>query len=734
MNKAWIIKCGKTVVFWGVIFSGTYMSAAAETEGNSEFRKVICLDGVWQIAEGTMNTPPKEYSAKGPVPGLADMAEPAFEQVGVKNDKREAFWYRREFAIDGELPARVMLLIHKAKYGTAVYLNGRHVGEHWPCFTPVFFDVRDSVHGGGRNNELLIRVGANRESLPPKYPDGWDFEKCRYIPGIYDSVELILTGAPFISDVQVAPDVENQRARVAYAIHNPKKLSAITVQKTIFDVRTKQAVRMETATIENAGLQVSIARDEWVDMAGCRLWTPEEPYLYAVELKTTGDAVTTRFGMRSFTFDPATGRAMLNGKPYFMRGTNVCIDRFFEDSQRGDLPWRKDWVRKLHQRFKTMHWNSIRYCIGFPPDFWYDIADEEGFLIQDEFPIWHIFDHWPAELTADELISEFTDWLHQRWNHPCAIIWDVQNETLGKGRTDEAIQKVRTLDLSHRPWDNGWDAPQADSDPTECHPYYFFEFKPPFDENRYAAYFSQAHRPDENEYYPNYNANKFHGAKDKPFHNAALINEYGWLWINRNGSATPLSKDFYAYFLGENATAEQRRYLYARQLAAETEYWRSHRKVAGVLQFCGLGYTRPGEEKIPITGATSDNWIDVDKLVFEPSFSKIVGDAFAPVDVMIDLWRSKYPAGSALEAPVAVINDRYEKWSGTVRLRLIRDGMTIDEKSQPCEVDPLGRQRLSYGIDIPNQTGQYLLEAALLATGHEVVRSLRDIEALTNKK
>ena len=35
-----------------------------------------------------------------------------------------------------------------------------------------------------------------------------------------------------------------------------------------------------------------------------------------------------------------------------------------------------------------MHWNSIRYCIGFPPELWYDIADEEGFLIQDEFPIW----------------------------------------------------------------------------------------------------------------------------------------------------------------------------------------------------------------------------------------------------------------------------------------------------------------------------------------------------------
>ncbi len=72
--------------------------------------------------------------------------------------------------------------------------------------------------------------------------------------------------------------------------------------------------------------------------------------------------------MRSFRFDPATGRAMLNGKPYFLRGTNVCAYRFFEDAERGDQPWRAEWVRRLHQQFKSMHWNSIRYCIGFPPE------------------------------------------------------------------------------------------------------------------------------------------------------------------------------------------------------------------------------------------------------------------------------------------------------------------------------------------------------------------------------
>ena len=123
--------------------------------------------------------------------------------------------------------------------------------------------------------------------------------------------------------------------------------------------------------------------------ANCRLWSPEDPFLYELEARGEADVLTTRFGMRSFRLDPATGRAILNGRPYFMRGSNVTLYRFFEDSERGDKPWREEWVRRLHRAFRDMHWNSLRYCIGFPPEAWYRIADEEGFLIQDEFPIWN---------------------------------------------------------------------------------------------------------------------------------------------------------------------------------------------------------------------------------------------------------------------------------------------------------------------------------------------------------
>ena len=115
--------------------------------------------------------------------------------------------------------------------------------------------------------------------------------------------------------------------------------------------------------------------------------------------------------------------------------------------------------------------NSIRYCIGFPPEIWYEIADEEGFLIQDEFPIWHL-NQWPASLKSDVIAGQYKQWMRERWNHPCVVIWDAQNESV-TGETGKAIQAVRHLDLSGRPWENGWAEPQSLGDCVESHPYLF---------------------------------------------------------------------------------------------------------------------------------------------------------------------------------------------------------------------------------------------------------------------
>lgn len=131
----------------------------------------------------------------------------------------------------------------------------------------------------------------------------------------------------------------------------------------------------------------------------------------------------------------------MNKKPYYLRGTNVTIMRFFEDPDRNNLPWKDDWVIKLHQGFKDFYWNSMRYCIGFPPERWYEVADSLGILIQDEYPVWGI----NKNLKAENLINEYRAWMQERWNHPSVVIWDSQNETVTP-ETGKALNQVRSLD------------------------------------------------------------------------------------------------------------------------------------------------------------------------------------------------------------------------------------------------------------------------------------------------
>jgi hypothetical protein len=678
-------------------------------------RHVVNLDGTWEIAEGKMDARPKAFDHKAPVPGLADMAEPAFEQVGFAGNLREAFWYRRTFRVDGPVPDVALLKLHKARYGVRVWLNGQLIGEHLPCFTPALLDVRSHLKGDGAENELVVRVGAFRDSVPKNVPSGWDFEKYRYIPGIYDSVELILCGTSHVVNVQTAPNVESRRVRVVVELDHVDAAKA-DVRYALREAKSGKVVAEGNAAGDAGG---AAKLDFTVAVPDCRFWSPEDPFLYELELRTAGDDCRTRFGMRSFRFDPATGRAVLNGKPYFLRGTNVCILRFFEDAARGNLPWRKDWVRRLHQKFKGMHWNSIRYCIGFPPELWYDIADEEGLLIQDEFPVWTLSDKEQCDsLDADQLAREYTEWMRERWNHPCVVIWDAQNES-NTPKTGKALMTVRHQDLSNRPWDNGWAEPQSVEDCVEAHPYLMIGlFNPGWGNAKFRDLKDMAHVsgvPSLNE-------------AQRKLKAPILINEYAWLWLNRDGTTTCLTGPVYEKLLGLKSTTQQRRELYAKYLAAKTEFWRARRKCAGVLHFCGLGYSRAGDKPRPVGGATSDHFIDLENLTFEPLFEKYVRDAFAPVGLMIDQWDDKLPPGADKEIPVVVINDLDKDVPFTVTLRLVQGDKTLGEQSQKGSIAALGQQNIAFKTTIPKECGKYELVAELRREGAEPVSSRREFE------
>jgi hypothetical protein len=598
-------------------------------------------------------------------------------------------------------PAVAVLKLHKAAYGARVLLNGVLLGEHMPSFTPGYFDARPALRGNGAENDLVVRVGASPAALPPSVSSGYDVEKSRYIPGLFDTVELILSGTPNIVRVQVAPGINNHNIRVQVVVTNAGSKAMALLSFRVREARSGRLLsegHVEVVALDRGSAQTVEAR---LPIQHCRLWSPEDPFLYELETSTGADTVRTRFGMREFRLDHATGRAMLNGRPYYLRGSNVTLYRFFEDPQCADKPWREDWVRRLHRAFKGLHWNALRYCIGFPPESWYRIADKEGILIQDEFPIWRgSAAGWPAELTPERLSQEYTEWMQERWNHPCVVIWDAQNETVAT-ETGKAIQLVRGLDLSNRPWDNGYGEAQSPDDSFESHPYLFS--KPDFKLSGLTNISG----------FPRGNRRANTG------NNPIIINEYDWLWLNRDGSPTTLSRKVYQDLLGTNSTATQRWQLNARYNAALTEFWRAHRACAGALHFCGLGYSRTN-------GQTCDNFIDVEKLRFEPEFRRYMTDAFAPIGLMVDEWRSELPAGKELDVPVVVTNDLNDNCKANVRFRILRGTRPVQEQTRPCDVAVLGQTTLRFTCTLPTEPGSYQFEAALLRQGSKPVLSLRD--------
>jgi beta-galactosidase len=675
-------------------------------------RHALSLNGTWQIAEGKMDEVPTDFEHTVPVPGLASLASPAFAdppgpkvaergKVPQKDPKRDAFWYRRSFQLDQPVPAVAVLKIHKAMFGPRVILNGQVLGDHLPSFTPGYFNAIPALRAG--QNELLIRVGADRDAVGPGVPSGFDFEKERYIPGIFDSVELILSGTPHFTQVQTAPDIAAKTVRVQAVLRNEGEPAQAAVVFVVTETKSGRVVgRLQTEPASLAkGAEITV--DVRIPVADCRLWSPEDPFLYTLEADSGTDRFQTRFGMRELKFDPATGRAMLNGKTYFMRGSNFTLYRFFEDKECKDLPWRNDWVRLLHQRVKEMHWNCLRYCIGFPPEAWYDIADEVGILIQDEFPIWS----HTKETKREELAVEYAEWMRERWNHPCVVIWDANNETRSS-ETGPAIRQVRGLDLSNRPWDNSYNPPQEPGDVFESHPYHFN---------------------------PNFRLRNLATADPVPQGNqtrndsqhAVIINEYGWHWVNRDGTPTTLTSDIYRSVLGANAPAAERFHMQATWLAADTEFWRVHRKAAAVVHFTMLGYSRPD-------GQTCDHWKlgGVEKLEWEPEFYRYVRDAFAPVGLAVNFWKDRIIQQTRSRVPVILINDLDQPWSGPVTLKLREAGTAtaLLELKQDVRLEPFGQTTVEFDFTWPEALGRYTLEAELRGADGQPVRSVREMEII----
>jgi hypothetical protein len=705
-------------------------------------RVTVPLNGDWQIEDSVSGDAiPARWNHTVPVPGLANLARPVFRDVdqfdskevisnrvrqgklpesalvqgaaGIPRQERNYFWYRRDFRV----PARrqvAVLRINKAQFGTSVWLNGKNLGEHAGCFTASFFDLTSAMNWSG-DNRLIIRIGAHPAVLPESYPSGADFEKNRWTPGIYDSVSVLLMDDPVIQSVQIAPKIAPPQIVVETRLrsYGVKPASASLSHRV---TTWKGGEQVSAGTPQQVVLQPGEEKvvTQTIAVPNATLWSPENPFLYVLDSSSGGDTISTRFGIREFRFDTATRRAYLNGRPYFLRGSNITLHRFFEDPDASNLPWDEKWVRKLLIEIpKSMSWNAFRFCIGPVPDQWLDIADEAGLLIQYEFFIWTGHPSWRGKYSRTwdtaELIRQYKDWMRDNWNHPSVVVWDANNESYDPVFHDTVIPAVRPLDLSRRPWENSYNLPAGPDDLVEDHPYLFIKN---WDNDREKFNIVELEQ-----------MSGSGGALTTPSGHAVVLNEYGWLWLNRDGTPTVLTPKVYESLLGKDAAPKDRLALWAYLLAGETEFWRAHRNYAGVLHFVYLTSCYQG-------AYTCDNFHDVKTLTLEPHFADYVREAFKPLGVYLNFWQPKLKAAEARRFTVMMVNDTDKAAEGNLVLTLeAENGEVVARTEQKFSIPALGAETYLFELRIPSIAGNFILKSAAYA-GSEPTVSRRQVNVV----
>ena len=706
---------------------------------NDGERTVINLNGIWQFDQTVNAFPPVNFTRTIPVPGLVHLATPEIDDYNKffkRADKVEAkdqhnlynidytprySWYRKSVFIPKELEGKEgMITIKKSMYVTQVYFNGIDLGTSMACYTPVEFPLSKTIKYGAEN-EILIKVG-DRTWLPSEAAGGTDKEKEHYLPGIWDDVLLSFTGSVRINRLLVLPSVANKKVIIKVQIRNfkPAQIFYGDAMNDSVMLKVSIAEKLSGKIVASKSGRFAAKRDNLTEtqleipIQNFTNWSPDRPFLYMATAslttdKGTSDETSKQFGMRDFT---QKGKFFyLNGEKIILRGTNVTLQRFFEDPDCSNLVWEKEWVKKLLVEYpKKLNWNMMRICVGIAPDFWYDLADENGLMFQNEWLYWqnHGWD--------EQIRKEYTDWVWTDGNHPSIVIWDAINENWDDYIGNTLIPDLKKLDPT-RVWDAGYMSGEQMTldEMDEPHPYQGVVnwIQPEANRNVYPL--------GDLDFNPKINQEMNNASS------AQLVNEYGWIWLWRNGSPSKLTVEVFEHYLGKNSTPEQNWELQAYWMQLETEWLRSNPNIAGVLAFCYLtnnyGYT--------------GDWFTGNIKDLKPTATlEWFQHAFAPAGTFINLADERYvkmkephQAGSNLLFKLAGINNNPATASGIVKIKLLdSNGKTVSEQTSAVKLQSYLRTDLPVSINLPSQAGGYLLVAEFTPENGSTVISRRFIK------
>jgi hypothetical protein len=724
---------------------------------SQKHQDVIMLNGVTDYEQTEFAFPPEKFNHKVPVPGLIDLAEPILEQYDKYFSGKQELkyhWYRFIFKVPIKYENKfATLILLKSMFNTQIILNGYDCGTYMQCSTPIETNLTPYLRFNNEENTLLVRVGEEKR-IPRESAMGFDREKFAYIPGIWDDIFINFTGPVRITKTLILTSYNKKQVTVKLKIENVSKIFQRNMEFAYADytitgfMKEKKSGKRITGDFiihDKVKSQLENTHVVTVPVLNPVPWSTENPYLYEMVLSAntdsitidqygnpenkqriypkylmgTSDIVTTNVGMRDFT--SVENYFALNGKRYFLTGSDITLNRFFEDRDRKGLPWDKKWVEDMFVRIpKSLGWNTFRVCIGLLPGFWYDLADEYGILLQNEYPMWQY------RGSDSEIEKEYTDWVWSDGSHPSIVIWDALNEQKSDFIGNRLIPELLKLDPT-RIWDAGY---MTENDMK-------IQMK---EDHQYSLGFGwwdtdktiKSQRD-------SFTFGAFSPVNSNPKHDvASLVNEYGWIWQTRDGTESAIrvngnflpnqetpytdnyeyyepggevlykDRDIFEFFLGKKATAYERFQFQAYYLAVEAEELRASKSHGGILSLSYLTNNR---------GYTGDWWLDnvadlkpSQTLLMQYHISKLFAVFINHEDQRYNKNGGFYKPATPQNINLFATNESGETESGKVTLKCIdAEGKATLLKELDVELEPFGYKSIPVNVQIPEKEGGYML-------------------------
>lgn len=335
-------------------------------------------------------------------------------------------WFYKQFRLERKEQRggkRTLLYFGAVNYEAYVYVNGQLAGHHEGGFTPFNFDVTDLLQDG--DNVVIVKVDNKRRAshVPTLIFDWWNYG------GITRDVLLAEVNPVYIENYSL--QLTNLKTKeLSFSAQLNHKESDKEITLSIPELRIKKTFKTNAEGIVHSS-QFTVHSPQ------LKLWSPESPILYKVEIQMGDEVIRDEIGFR--TIETRGKQILLNGKPVYLRGISIHEEKAYgggRANSTADAHTLLSWAKELGCNFvRLAHYPHNEYAIRE--------AERMGLLVWSEIPVyWTIA--WTNPQTYQNAERQLTDMIRRDQNRANVIIWSIANETPHSVERDTFLSRLAT--------------------------------------------------------------------------------------------------------------------------------------------------------------------------------------------------------------------------------------------------------------------------------------------------